>query len=132
MQESELEGELLFHAPPSGPTVKFAFSDSEFVAGDLEIMINGVTVRVFVNTQDTRNWGRASEERGSRVFAPSPIHNTAISRIFDTVILCLAPLNPRSLSLSCARGSNSQEILKNLSTMPPADLKMHTTSYHVF
>ena len=44
VQESELEGELLFHAPPSGPTVKFAFSDSEFVAGDLEIMINGVTV----------------------------------------------------------------------------------------
>ena len=100
VQESELEGELLFHAPPSGPTVKFAFSDSEFVAGDLEIMINGVTVRVFVNTQDTRNWGRASEERGSRVFAPSPIHNTAISRIFDTAILCLAPLNPRALSLS--------------------------------
>ena len=100
VQESELEGELLFHAPPSGPTVKFAFSDSEFVAGDLEIMINGVPVRVFVNTQDTRNWGRASEERGSRVFAPSPIHNTAISRIFDTAILCLAPLNPRSLSLS--------------------------------
>ena len=75
VQESELKGELLFHAPPSGPTVKFAFSHSEFVAGDLEIMISGVPVQVFVNTQDTRNWGRASEKRGSRVFGPSRIDN---------------------------------------------------------
>ena len=78
VQESELEGELLFHAPPSGPTVKFAFSDSEFVAGDLEIMINGVTVRVFVNTQDTRNWGRDSEKRGSRAYGPSRIDNRKV------------------------------------------------------
>ena len=84
VQESELEGELLFHAPPSGPTVKFAFSDSEFVAGDLEIMINGVPVRVFVNTQDTRNWGRASEERGSRVLAPAV--NPVIGYAADTVL----------------------------------------------
>ena len=117
MQESELEGELLFHAPPSGPTVKFAFSDSEFVAGDLEIMINGVPVRVFVNTQDTRNWGRASEERGSRVLAPAV--NPVIGYAADTVLnplLGVHTLSPTarvvifviSLCMLCITGAASQ------------------------
>ena len=79
------QGELLFYAPSSGPTVKFAFSDSEFVAGDLEIVIDGVPVPVFVNTQDTRNWGRDSEKRGSRAYGPSRIDNRTMLQMIAAI-----------------------------------------------
>ena len=50
--EPEIDGQALLYAKPCAPKVRFAFSTGQYVAGDLEILIQGVPVRVFVNTDD--------------------------------------------------------------------------------
>ena len=53
MLESEVDGQLLMYVQPCAPRVRFAFSVDEYVLGDLEILVQGVPIKVFVNAGDS-------------------------------------------------------------------------------
>ena len=51
--EAEVDGQVLMYAQPGAPRVRFAFSVDEYVLGDLEILVQGVPIKVFVNAGDS-------------------------------------------------------------------------------
>ena len=48
-----MDGQVLMYAQPGAPRVRFAFSVNEYVLGDLEILVQGVPIKVFVNAGDS-------------------------------------------------------------------------------
>ena len=73
--EAEVDGQVLMYAQPGAPRVRFAFSVNEYVLGDLEILVQGVPIKVFVNAGDSliREQLREHPTTGGSIGKKTPI-----------------------------------------------------------